>query len=470
MEERQKKVDEKPATYRKKLQYYVLATFGLILLILFLNMVWSVVTRSDGEKKETAQSRASRTTAPGTPEKFSDLLKNSGARPSVSGNGEATGEAARPASGDGEERKPVHPYNRDSENRSGGNARTDPYSPDEIRARFKADEISRALRARSDETRFDSNKSAGASGNAYAPVTTFSAPDARSNAQRMTDLSQVQNGVQSRMQMMESDVRADEAALPGRIAEAQRTGETRLAAAQRGQGGAVSGLPEAGSAPGAGVQPLPSGVVGYTASNPYGASVEGMMKLPVGAILNAITTMTAISDYSGGSMKAMLTHDIYDATNSYVLAPKGSEFIIRVVKASQVNEILQSRMGFKVTWLVLPDGDRVDFSSSSGLDRMGTPAVEGDDVDRHLLAQFLGVAAYALVGTRSSYEGTGDGNESFAGNFGQGARGQAGDIARKYLQVVPTTTLHAGAPVRVITEDEIFMKPWSSIYETNYTN
>ncbi|EOB0151513.1 TrbI/VirB10 family protein [Salmonella enterica] len=476
MEEREKKVDEKPATYKKKLQYYAFGTFGVILLILFLNMVWSIVTRNSSEKKAPEQTTTVTTTAPNTTEKFSDLLKNSGARPSVQpGKGdETTGNTTGNTGTTGrvvEERKPTHPYNRDSESRTGGNQRVDPNSPDEVRARFKADEINRALRARSDKTNFDSSKNGGVSagsGNAYAPAATFTAPDTRSNAQRINSLGQEQNGVLSRIQMMESKVHADEAALPGRIAEAQRLGESRLAAAQRGQAGIPGGMP--GDGAGKSSQTLPSGVVGYTASNPYGASVEGMKKLPVGAILNAITTMTAISDYSGGSMKAMLTHDIYDATNSYVLAPKGSEFIIRVVKASQVNEVLQSRMGFKVTWLVLPNGDRVDFSSSSGLDRMGTPAVEGDEVDRHLLAQFLGVAAYALVGTKSSYEGTGDSNESFAGNFGQGARGQAGNIAQKYLQVVPTTTLHAGAPIRVITEDEIFMKPWSSIYETNYAN
>lgn len=467
MEERQKKVDEKPATYKKKLQYYAFGTFGVILLILFLNMIWSMVTRNSAEKPAPEQTSAASTTAPNTTEKFSDLLKNSGARPSTQpGTGNETAGNAG-TTGSGEARKPTHPYNRDSETRAGGNLRVDPNSPDEVRARFKADEIGRALRARADKTNFDSSKNGGAGGgNAYAPVATFRAQDNRSNAQRITDIGQQQNGVQSRIQMMESKVRADEAALPGRIAEAQRLGESRLAAAQRGQAGIPGGMAGTGTDS----QAMPSGVVGYTASNPYGASVEGMKKLPVGAILNAITTMTAISDYSGGSMKAMLTHDIYDATNSYVLAPKGSEFIIKVVKASQVNEVLQSRMGFKVTWLVLPNGDRVDFSSSSGLDRMGTPAVEGDEVDRHLLAQFLGVAAYALVGTKSSYEGTGDSNESLAGNFGQGARGQAGNIAQKYLQVVPTTTLHAGAPIRVITEDEIFMKPWSSIYETNYTN
>lgn len=125
-------------------------------------------------------------------------------------------------------------------------------------------------------------------------------------------------------------VRADEAALRGRLEEARIRGEQQFAEARQGGAGSNAKSVTKGS-----TQSVPSGVVGYTASNPYGASVDGMMKLPVGTVLNAITTFTAISDYSGGSMKAMLTHDIYDATHSYILAPKGSEFVIRVVKASR---------------------------------------------------------------------------------------------------------------------------------------
>lgn len=467
MEERQEKVEEKPATYRKKIQYYAFGTFGVILVILFINMVISIASRNEEEPKENAKQETA-STAPNTTEKFNALLKNSGARPSASVNQANTvGNKDSVSNGNPNsetDKKPVHPYSREKEASQERGARaSDAGSPDEIRARFKADEINRALRARSDKTNLDSTKNTVAgSGNAYAPAASFTGN--RTNAQRISDINAEQNGLQERIQMMESKVRADEAALPGRLEEARIRGEQQFAEARQGGAGSNATSVTKGS-----TQSVPSGVVGYTASNPYGASVDGMMKLPVGTVLNAITTFTAISDYSGGSMKAMLTHDIYDATHSYILAPKGSEFVIRVVKASQVNEILQSRIGFQVTWLVLPDGNRVDFKTSSSLDRMGTPAVEGDEVDRHLLAQFLGVAAYALVGTKTSYEGSGDSNESFAGNFGEGARTQAGNIAQKYLQVVPTTTLHAGAPIRVFTEDEIYMKPWRNIYETDYT-
>ena len=210
-------------------------------------------------------------------------------------------------------------------------------------------------------------------------------------------------------------------------------------------------------------------VVGYPSDNLYNASTEGKVKLPTGAEINAITTYTAVSDYSGGSMKAMVSTDVLDASNSYVLFPKGSTLMIKAVSASSVNQVIQNRMAFTVQWLVLPNGDRVDFRKQSVLDRMGTPAVEADEVDYHITAQILGVAAYALVGTSTSYEGTGDGNETFAGNFGQGARQQASGVAQKFLQIVPTRTIHAGQPIRILIEDEMFVTPWKTLYE-NYVD
>ncbi len=126
---------------------------------------------------------------------------------------------------------------------------SDAGSPDEIRARFKADEINRALRARSDKTNFDSTKNTVAgSGNAYAPAASFTGN--RTNAQRISDINAEQNGLQERIQMMESKVRADEAALPGRLEEARIRGEQQFAEARQGGAGSnatsvTKGVPRA---------------------------------------------------------------------------------------------------------------------------------------------------------------------------------------------------------------------------------
>jgi type IV secretion system protein VirB10 len=119
-------------------------------------------------------------------------------------------------------------------------------------------------------------------------------------------------------------------------------------------------------------------------------------------------------------------------------------------------------MGYIVKNLQLPDGKIVDFSKQAGLDREGIAAIEGE-VDRHILAQFLGVAAYAIVANGTSYQGTGDEESSFGGQVGEDARNQFAPLARKYLNLVPTITLKPGDPVRIFIEEPVFIYPWASI-------
>jgi type IV secretion system protein VirB10 len=100
---------------------------------------------------------------------------------------------------------------------------------------------------------------------------------------------------------------------------------------------------------------------------------------------------------------------------------------------------------------------------STALDATGVSAIK-DTVNRHLLAQFLGVAAYALVSSESSRSGSGLNNDrTFAGDVGEGLRDQFAPLARKYLDLVPTITLRPGTPLRIFFEDDIYATPWASV-------
>jgi len=468
MEERQSRVDEKPATYKKKGQMYLLILIGVIALLLFINMIWSVSSNNKDKKqdKEQPAATAAGKTADNDPDRFQSLLNdrqrelenNAKSAPAKSPYDNVTlpSKAAQSTGNSGDE-----------QSQSGG--QKDLVA--EAKRRFEAEEVLRALKAR--QTRYsDSGSKVASSSSSVSPYSaTGSRGGARSgkddNASRIAEIDQVQAKLQSRIKMMEAQAANGDQEAQSNLAEARRD-----LAAQRAEAANGSGSTSAGSAGmkgdfgGSAGGSVPDNIVGYSADNEYNATAEGKVKMAAGTEVNAITTYTAISDYTGGTMKAMVTHDIYDAQKRYILAPKGSQLLIKVVKASNVNEMLQNRMAFTVRWLILPDGKKVDFRKASVMDRMGTPAVEADEVDYHITAQILGVTAYALVGTKSSYEGTGDGNETFAGNFGEGARQQSGSIAQKYLQVVPTATIHAGAPIRIILEDEMYIKPWKMLYES----
>lgn len=473
MEERQNRVDEKPATYKKKGQMYLLILIGVIAGLLTINMIYSI-SQNNSESKEEKKPEPSTATQPGgannDPDRFESLLND---RQRELDSKAKSSPAKSPY--DGVKLPPkASQVSEDSEqSQSSGQNNGQKDLVGEAKRRFEAEEVLRALKAR--QTRYsDTGNAVASSSSSVSPYASSGSGSSRShkddNARRIAEIDQVQGNLQSRIKMMEAQAaNGDENARSNLAAARKEVSAQRAEAASGGSGSAIADADSTGDFGGSQENSVPDNIAGYSADNEYKASTEGKVKLPAGAEINAITTYTAISDYSGGTMKAMVTHDIYDASKSYILAPKGSQLLIKVVKASSVNEMLQSRMAFTVRWLILPNGDKVDFRKASVLDRMGTPAVEADEVDYHVTAQILGVAAYALIGTKTSYEGTGDGNESFAGNVGEGARQQSSGIAQKYLQVVPTAIIHAGAPIRIILEDEMYIKPWKMLYE-NYVD
>nr|AKN40313.1 Conjugative transfer protein TrbI [Vibrio tasmaniensis]AKN40710.1 Conjugative transfer protein TrbI [Vibrio tasmaniensis] len=210
--------------------------------------------------------------------------------------------------------------------------------------------------------------------------------------------------------------------------------------------------------------PPPETIVGYTDENQYNASTEGMLTLPIGTIIPAVTLMKANSDRLG-TFKAVVSQDIMDVTQTWVLVPKGSELIIKSFRMSGANEAINSVVGMSVPWIILPDGNKIDTSKSSGLDREGMGGIS-DQVDHHWMAQFLGVAAYALVANNTSYEGSGsNADRSYELDVAQGLREQLAPEVQKYLQLRPTNVIRSGQSMNIIIEDEVFLKPWRNIYE-----
>ena len=477
MEEREKRVDEKPSTYKRKGQVYLIAAVGIITLLLLINMVVNIA--SNGKKAKVANNQPSQPAEPqvnNDPDRFQNLLNN---------QRHADQQNVTPVRKSVFDRK-LNNANHvdqqgggdtpDSEGQQSVQAREKKLVSD-VEARFKAQEVERALKAR--QTHYADT------GNAVAKPFSNDLPSQgfggkNGNAQRIAEIDQQQSALRSRIAMLQGQVDQSGSQVGQKLASAQADVEAQIRESHSAGsmnsdfGGGNLGSPDQGSAShgdfggnsqGDSSDSQQDNVVGYAKDNLYNASTAGKIKLPTGAEINAITTYTAISDYTGGSMKAMITNDVLDASNSYVLFPKGSQLLIKVVRASGVNEVIQNRLAFLPQWLILPNGNRVDFRKTSVLDRMGTPAVQGDEVDRHILAQIMGVTAYALVGTKTSYEGSGDSNGSFAGNFGDTARQLGSSAAQKYLQIVPTIKLHAGAPIRILVEDEMFIKPWKTLYE-----
>ncbi len=226
------------------------------------------------------------------------------------------------------------------------------------------------------------------------------------------------------------------------------------------EAGGASALPPVGSTASAPQLPLE---LGHSKSiSPENLPQPGQKLLPVTTVIRGALDQKIMSDYVG-PFRARVIEDVYDVSNRYILIPTGSAIDGRSLRISNVNEPIQARMGLTVNWIVLPNGHKLNFSRQYALDREGVAAIK-DKVNRHFLAQFLGVAAYAVLSSETSRSGTGlEDDTTLAGDIGASMRREFAPLAQKYLRLVPTITLRAGTPIRVYIAEELYITPWATV-------
>lgn len=210
---------------------------------------------------------------------------------------------------------------------------------------------------------------------------------------------------------------------------------------------------------------MESHIIGGTDENKQIAITSDMKLIQTGTIIHATLDQTVNSDYIG-SWRGLITQDVYDPYFKYILIPKGSRVVGKTLRISNVNEPIQARMGLTVNWVVLPGGERIDFRKSAALDETGINAFKGD-VNHHFLAQFLGVAAYAMLSAETSHQSSFDEPASFAEDVGASLRHQFAPLASKYLSLVPTITLEQPVAIRIFVEDDIYVRPWRKLFVVN---
>lgn len=214
-------------------------------------------------------------------------------------------------------------------------------------------------------------------------------------------------------------------------------------------------------------QAQPQNQVGQPAANTANQPLPGQYLITTGTVVRAVLDQDVMSDYTG-SYRGRIIDDVYDVSQRYILIPKGCKFTGEILRISNINEPIQARMGMTAKWVILPDGNRISFEKNGILDQAGIAAIK-DEVNYHFLAQFLGVAAYALLNVGSSRSGTGyNQDRTFAGDLGESLRDQFRPLAAKYLTLVPTITLRAGVPIRIFIEDDIYAYPWKKVGDSLY--
>jgi len=478
-EESAPRVDERPATYKRKMQVWLAAAIGVVMVVLLILTVLNVLSKMK-EKQAAKEAPPPTAAAPKVDrqDQFSQLVSNRKPSRQV---------VTEPAGGEGggslEEQfnklKSKVPGLPGVNKTAGQDSDGDSTPEDKAIRQWRAREQIRALNSATAKWGLDQAAARSSSGKSQSPR-------ARSSTSLKGDGVGDPNGdLMARIANLnrpfdESKSLEDRRAeVKKRIDEAQRlraslamgggnsavggatTGHSALSSAlQMQMAGARQELKQVSS----GFSAPPPNVVGYTKDNKYNADIAGKIKLNTGTEILTTLTKKAISDYSNSSLKAIVNRDVYDIERRYVVIPKGTEITIGILRTRNVNEAISNRMAFLVKKGILPNGNEIDFSkSASAADREGVGALE-DKTDYHLMAQFFGVAAYALVGTSTSRSGTGDDQSSYAGDVGEGAREQTAPLAQKYLNIVPTQTIRPGQSFQIVLESEMYIEPWSDLY------
>jgi type IV secretion system protein TrbI len=197
---------------------------------------------------------------------------------------------------------------------------------------------------------------------------------------------------------------------------------------------------------------------------------EGEVIIPTGTTISAILQQDVISDYPN-TWIAVLQRPIYDLQQKNILLPTGSKIIGGTVRASDVNEAIQNRLGFYCNVIERGDGKRIDLKKAQGLDSAGIGALN-DQVDYHILARMMGVAAYAVVGLGPSLQNYGTEPQSASSqavtDITRQTRQVGRSVAEKYLSIVPTITIRAGTPIKIILQDDLYVTPWQKLTAASY--
>lgn len=187
-----------------------------------------------------------------------------------------------------------------------------------------------------------------------------------------------------------------------------------------------------------------------TAASPY--------LLSAGSVISA-SLITGLRSDVPGLVTAQVTERVFDSpTGRILLIPQGARLI-----GSYDSVVAFGQRRALVVWqrIVFPDGSSLAIDNVPAADASGHAGLT-DKVDFHTWSLLKGVVLSTLfgVGSSISFSGESDLVQALRQSTQQnGAR--AGDqLTSRNLQVQPTITIRAGAPVRLVVHRDLILAPW----------
>ncbi|GFE77651.1 TrbI/VirB10 family protein [Novosphingobium sp. TCA1] len=180
--------------------------------------------------------------------------------------------------------------------------------------------------------------------------------------------------------------------------------------------------------------------------------------LSAGSVI-AGSLITGLRSDLPGLVIAQVTQQVFDsATGRTLLIPQGARLF-----GSYDSLVAFGQRRALIVWqrIVMPDGSSIRLDNVPATDMSGYAGLE-DQVDAHTWRVIKGAAISTLLGLGSELTFTGDSDLVQAiRQSTQQSVSRAGDqLVSRSLQVQPTITIRPGAPMRLLVQRDLVLKPW----------
>jgi len=163
-----------------------------------------------------------------------------------------------------------------------------------------------------------------------------------------------------------------------------------------------------------------------------------------------------------GPVECLVSTDVYSNDRQHLLIPAGSRLLGETKK---VDTFGQMRLAVVFHRMLMPDGYSVSLDQFKGLNQIGDTGLR-DQVNNHYLRIFgvsLAVGALGAVsegGTAGALNATG--GDLLRQGFAQTAAQSSAQVLDKFLNIMPTVTIHEGHRVKVYLASDLALPDYTN--------
>ncbi|MEO7888848.1 MAG: TrbI/VirB10 family protein [Vicinamibacterales bacterium] len=203
-------------------------------------------------------------------------------------------------------------------------------------------------------------------------------------------------------------------------------------------------------------EPAPAG----KDTDPIRSSVA-RQRLTEGTVIETVL-INRLNGTFAGPVECLVTTPVYSHDRQQIVIPAGARVL---GQAAPVQAWGDSRLAVSFHRLVLPDGRTHSLDQFKGLNQIGETGLK-DEVNRHYLQVFGASVAIGALSGLAQYGSSGSiGTTGFGDQYRQAAgaslAASSGRVLDRYLNVLPTITIHEGYRIKVYLTNDLELPPYT---------